>query len=121
MPSVDLKDLAAALPEAWSSRVLGVVGSACVKVLRMNELPVEEETHDAPEALLVLDGILELVVEGRPVPVRAGELFLVPARTPHTVGSGSHGTLVIVELLGTVYGTGEPVAMAAPSSPGARR
>ncbi|WP_329394848.1 cupin domain-containing protein [Streptomyces melanogenes] len=98
MSVVDLAETAAGLPEAWSSRKLGMVGTASVKVLRMNELPVEEESHAAAEALLVLDGRLELEVDGTPVSVRAGELFMVAAGTAHTVRPGSRGTLVIVEL-----------------------
>ncbi|MFJ9183999.1 cupin domain-containing protein [Streptomyces anulatus] len=98
MSAVNLAETAAGLPEAWSSRVLGTVGPACVKVLRMDELPVGEESHGAAEALLVLDGRLELEVNGVPVSVRAGELFMVPAAAAHSVRPGSRGTLVIVEL-----------------------
>lgn len=95
---VNLVAAAAGLPQPWSSRQLGRVGPACVKVLRMDELPVEEESHAADEALLVLDGRLELGVDGKPVSVRAGELYMVAAGTVHAVRSGSRGTLVIVEL-----------------------
>ncbi|MFD3456381.1 cupin domain-containing protein [Streptomyces sp. NPDC058691] len=95
---VNLTETAAGLPEAWSSQRLGLVGEACVKVLRMDELPVGEESHRAAEALLVLDGRLELEVDGLPVSVRAGELFMVAAGTAHAVRPGSRGTLVIVEL-----------------------
>ncbi|MFC4911742.1 cupin domain-containing protein [Actinomadura gamaensis] len=98
MSVVNLVETAAGLPEAWRSLPLGRVGTACVKVLRMDEMPVAEESHGGAEALLVLDGLLELVVDGTPVSVRAGELFMVAAGTPHTVSSGSRGTLVIVEL-----------------------
>lgn len=98
MSAINLADTAAGLPAAWTSRRLGLVGAACVKVLRMDELPVEEESHGAAEALLVLDGRLELEVDGMPVTVRAGELFMVEAGTTHAVRPGSRGTLVIVEL-----------------------
>lgn len=98
MSVINLVETAAGLPEAWSSRSLGQVGAACVKVLRMDEMPVEEESHGAAEALLVLDGRMELDVDGRVVSVRAGELYMVAAGTPHRVGPGSSGTLVIVEL-----------------------
>ncbi|WSV50951.1 cupin domain-containing protein [Streptomyces decoyicus] len=97
MSAVNLAETAAVLPEAWSSRRLGRVGTACVKVLRMDELPVEQESHGTAEALLVLDGRLELEVAGMPVSVQAGELFMVPAGTAHAVRPGSRGTLVIVE------------------------
>ncbi|MFI5806221.1 cupin domain-containing protein [Streptomyces sp. NPDC051561] len=98
MTAVNLTETAANLPAAWSSRGLGTVGAACVKVLRMDELPVAEERHGAAEALLVLEGRLELEVDGMPVSVRAGELFMVAAGTPHAVRPGSRGALVIVEL-----------------------
>ncbi|MFD4137811.1 cupin domain-containing protein [Streptomyces sp. NPDC058572] len=47
--------------------------------------------------LLVLDGRLELLVEGIEVAVETGEMYRVPAGARHAVGPGSRGTLVIVE------------------------
>ncbi|WNG43552.1 cupin domain-containing protein [Archangium minus] len=98
MMAVNLHAFAASLPEAWRSRVLGQVGPARIKVLRMDALAYEEEIHDYNEALLVLDGVMALTVRGEPVNVRAGELYLVEAGTPHAVAQGSHGTLVIVDV-----------------------
>ncbi len=98
MSLIDLPKTAAGLPQGWRSLALGQVGPACLKVLRMDDMPVEEESHDTPEALLVLDGHLALEVAGRPVSVNQGELYLVPAGTHHAVRPGSHGTLVIVDL-----------------------
>ncbi|MFW3472921.1 cupin domain-containing protein [Streptomyces microflavus] len=97
MNVVKVSEAAAVLPRAWSSTVLGRVGTAEVKVLRMDELPVEEERHAEPEALLVLDGLLELDVEGAAVTVGPGEMYVVAAGNAHAVRPGSKGTLVIVE------------------------
>ncbi|MFJ2743854.1 cupin domain-containing protein [Streptomyces sp. NPDC087440] len=97
MEAVNLLETSAGLPEAWRSRALGRVGTACVKVLRMDALPVTEESHPTTEALLVLDGRLELTVDARDFTLHSGELFLVPAGARHTVRPGSTGTLVIVE------------------------
>lgn len=97
LAAVALRTAAAGLPHAWRSRTLGRVGSAAVKVVRMDQAPVVEESHATAEALLVLDGTLALEVGGEPVPVRAGELLVVPAHTPHRVCPGSTGTLLIVE------------------------
>ncbi|MFI6689900.1 cupin domain-containing protein [Streptomyces sp. NPDC050485] len=58
---------------------------------------LEAESHQADEALLVLDGQLQLEVSGRHVSVSTGELYMIPAGTNHAVRSGSRGTLVIVE------------------------
>ncbi len=94
---INVFETAAALPDAWRSRPLGRVGAACVKVLRTDELPVAEETHGTAELLFVLNGRLELVVDGAVVPVGPGEMYLVPAGARHAVRPGSPGTLVIVE------------------------
>ncbi|GAA1250996.1 hypothetical protein GCM10009665_47110 [Kitasatospora nipponensis] len=97
MTVIDLLGTTTDLPHSWRSRLLAEVGTARVKVLRMDELPVEQECHAATEVLLVLDGRLELLLAGRPVTVRSGELVTVPAGCPHAVRPGSSGTLVIVE------------------------
>ena len=98
MTWMNLMSEAAALPQAWRSRVLGRVGQANVKVLRMDAMPLEEESHPYDEALLVLEGTMELTVPSGPITVRTGELYLVPAQTPHAVREGSQGTLLIVDL-----------------------
>ncbi|MFD6416898.1 cupin domain-containing protein [Streptomyces sp. NPDC060194] len=97
MEPVHLAETAADLPSAWASRTLGEVGPARVKLLRMDELPVAEERHAVAETLLVLDGVLELSLDGEPLTVRSGELITIDAGLPHAVRPGSRGTLLIVD------------------------
>ncbi|WP_050790733.1 cupin domain-containing protein [Streptomyces sp. e14] len=49
------------------------------------------------EALLILNGRLELELAGRTMSLTAHDLCLVPANTPHAVLPGNAGTLLIVE------------------------
>ena len=65
MTLYDLRTEAYALTEAWHSIVLGRIGTANLKVLRMDERSVTEEVHTYDEGLLVIDGRLELRVEGK--------------------------------------------------------
>ncbi|MFI0975598.1 cupin domain-containing protein [Streptomyces sp. NPDC021093] len=97
MNVVDIRSTAAELPDGWSSLVLGQVGSTAVKVLRMDGHPLETESHDTAEALLVVDGVMHLVADGIEVEVGAGEMYVVEAGVEHAVRPGSRGTLVIVE------------------------
>ncbi|MGW4890849.1 cupin domain-containing protein [Kitasatospora sp. NPDC004240] len=97
MSLINVFEAASALPASWNSRLLGQVGTAGVKVLRMDGGPVVVETHEAPEALFVIDGILELLVDDTEVTVGPGEMYWVAAHTPHAVRPGSRGTLVILE------------------------
>jgi len=98
MSLYDLKTEANALNEAWRSHVLGRVGEANLKILRMDERSVTEEVHEYDEGLLVIDGRLELSVDGKKISVSSGELYIAKAGVPHTVEIGSFGTLVIIDL-----------------------
>jgi mannose-6-phosphate isomerase-like protein (cupin superfamily) len=97
MNKIDLRTTAAALSETWRSKVIGHAAGANVKVLRMDEVASGEDPHAYDEGLLVLDGELKLGIGGEIVTVSAGEIFIVPANTPHEVAAGSHGTLVIID------------------------
>ena len=97
MSHKNLKDEAAVLPDSWRSVVLGEAAGAQVKVLRMDSAAYPDETHDFDEALLVMDGRMNLDIHGEVITVNAGELYLVPAYTPHAVAAGSYGTLVIID------------------------
>ncbi|PTT74933.1 cupin [Pelomonas sp. HMWF004] len=88
---------ASQLPDAWRSVVVGRAAGANVKVLRMDDRAYPNEAHDFDEALLVLEGQMNLQLHGEIVTVRQGEVFIVPAGVPHAVAPGSGGTLVIID------------------------
>lgn len=98
MTLYDLRTEAHALTEAWHSIVLGRIGTANLKVLRMDERSVTEEVHTYDEGLLVIDGRLELSVKGKKISVTSGQLYVAKAGIPHTVETGSVGILVIIDL-----------------------
>ena len=97
MPKINLSATAASLPQAWRSTILGQAGGANFKLLRMDAAAYPDECHDFDEALLVLDGRMNLEIGNEVIAVEAGELFIVPAGTAHAVAAGSHGTLVIID------------------------
>ena len=94
---INLIDAAQSLPTAWKSTVLGRAAGANFKVLRMDGQAYPDESHDFDEALLVLDGRMNLLIQGGQVEVTAGEVCIVPAGVPHAVAPDSHGTLVIID------------------------
>jgi quercetin dioxygenase-like cupin family protein len=97
MSKTNLRAFSNMLPETWRSKVVGLAAGANVKVLRMDGTASGEKPHAYAEGLLVLDGELKLGIGGEVVTVAAGEIFIVPANTPHAVAAGSHGTLVIID------------------------
>ncbi|MFL4555949.1 cupin domain-containing protein [Yersinia kristensenii] len=98
MSLYDLRTEAHALPEAWHSHILGRIGEAHLKLVHMDESSVTEEVHEYDEGLLVIDGRLELSVKGKKISVTSGQLYIAKAGVPHTVETGSFGTLVIIDL-----------------------
>ncbi len=98
MRVIDLVSEATQLPKAWHSQVFAMVGEARVKLSRMDSAVYPEERHTHAEVLVVLDGQMNLVVEGVAIPVLAGEMVRVDAGALHGVAAGSHGTLLILNL-----------------------
>jgi len=45
--------------------------------------------HSAPfdAVLQIIDGELEIIVDGKPTVVKAGEMFIIPANAPHAVNA----------------------------------
>ncbi|MEV7022005.1 cupin domain-containing protein [Kitasatospora sp. NPDC093558] len=95
---MNLIHTASLLPEAWQSTVLAGIGTAAVKVLRMDGRSLPPEAHATAEVLVVVEGRLELSVDGVELSVSPGELCRVPAGAVHAVRPGSVGTLLIVEV-----------------------
>ncbi|WP_175866885.1 cupin domain-containing protein [Burkholderia contaminans] len=98
MSLIDFKSVAAAQPAAWKSTIVGEVGPARIKVLRMDAQAYEAEVHDYNEGLLVLDGRMMLEVAGETIIVEAGQMYLALAGVRHAVLPGSHGTLAIIDV-----------------------
>ena len=97
MGKINLQALAASLPAAWRSKVVGQTAGANFKVVRMDHSGYPDEVHAFDEALLVLDGQMNLRFADGVVPVASGEVYIVPSGTPHAVAPGSHGTLIIID------------------------
>ena len=97
MPKIDLLSSAESLEMAWRSQVLCRVGGANFKVVRMDARAYPDECHEFDEALLVLEGQMNLEIHNSVVAVRTGEVFVVPAGIPLAVAPGSWGTLVIID------------------------
>lgn len=98
MTLIDFNTLAAEKTEPWKSSIVGEIGTARIKILRMDAQPYDEEIHDYNEALLVIDGKLLLKVAEETVIVESGQMYLAVAGTAHAVLPGSHGSLVIIDV-----------------------
>jgi quercetin dioxygenase-like cupin family protein len=90
-------DVALSLPQAWRSKIVGEAAGANFKVVRMDGRAYPNESHPFNEALLVIEGQMNLQFGEEVVAIRSGEVYIVPAGVSHAVAEGSHGTLVIID------------------------
>jgi mannose-6-phosphate isomerase-like protein (cupin superfamily) len=98
MSHIRLTESARQLPKAWSSSVVSTFGNANLKMVRMDASAYPEECHDYAEGLLVLNGEMILHIQEQVVRVGAGEIYIVPPGVAHSVGEGSTGTLLILDV-----------------------
>ena len=81
---VDLRAVAAALPQPWSPRVVGELNGQYVKVARLQGEFVWHDHAAEDELFLVLEGRLEIGFEDRPdVVLEAGRMCVVPRGLRH--------------------------------------
>jgi quercetin dioxygenase-like cupin family protein len=67
-----------------------------VKLLQLNESHADEQ-HEYPEGVFVMDGQIDLLVDGKAIAVHKGGLYIVPPGALHSVATASDGTAVIFE------------------------
>ncbi len=93
-----LSSLAQELPTVWQSRLLGEVGNATIKLIKMGEQGIPDEYHtDFDELLVVMDGELELTVAEQTLRLKTGDYYLIPRGVIHRVSPGSYGALLLVD------------------------
>ncbi|OKH88225.1 cupin domain-containing protein [Thalassospira sp. TSL5-1] len=101
MTHINLNNTAQNLPHFWKSSIIGQSGNCNIKILKMDEQQIPDETHDYNEALIVISGEMFLNVKGEEIKVSEGEMYLALAGIPHAVSKGSHGTLMIIDPVGS--------------------
>ncbi len=73
------------------------IGSGKLKLLRLDHESHASERHDYPEGLFVARGQIKVIVDGQPIAINTGGMFVVPAGTLHSVEADGKGTVVIFD------------------------
>lgn len=98
MNSGSLTRMAFELPEIWTSQLLGNVGGANIKLIKMGGGGIPAESHAGfDELLVVIEGEMVLVVGHETITLKAGHFYLIPRGLVHRVLPGSQGTLLLVD------------------------
>jgi len=84
--ALDLAGLVEYSPDSIVSRTLMKNESGSVTVFSFDQgQSLSEHTAPYDALVVVLDGQVDLVIGGKAVPARAGQIVLMPAHVPHAV------------------------------------
>lgn len=93
-----LAGLAQELPGAWGRAVLGDVGGVKLKLFRTDGAGLDPEIHENwAEALLMIEGELTLVLDGKDLVLSAGDLQLIPAGCRHAIRPGGKAAFLLFD------------------------
>jgi mannose-6-phosphate isomerase-like protein (cupin superfamily) len=105
---IAVKEVAAALSELWSPRVVGEVDDAYVKVARVQGTLAWHSHDNEDELFLVLKGRLRIEMESGAVELNEGEMYVVPKGVRHNPVADQECCILLIERKSTQH-TGDTV------------
>ena len=106
--AVSPRDVAAALQEYWSPRVVGEVDDAYVKVAKVQGSLAWHSHDNEDELFYILKGRLRIEMVQGPVELREGEMFVVPKGVRHNPVAEEECHILLIERKSTLH-TGDVV------------
>lgn len=98
MPSVvSPKAVVAALSELWSPRVVGEIDDVYVKVAKVKGSLAWHSHEDEDELFFILKGHLRIEMEGGPVELAEGQMFIVPKGVRHNPVAENECHILLIE------------------------
>src|SRR5882672_2933289 len=100
---VSPKQVATALTELWSPRVVGEVDDAYIKVAKVHGSLTWHSHENEDELFLILKGRLRIEMEGGSVELNEGEMFVVPKGVRHNPVAEQECHLMLIERKSTLH------------------
>ncbi|HEU4655068.1 MAG TPA: cupin domain-containing protein [Steroidobacteraceae bacterium] len=100
--------IAAALAEFWSPRVVGEVDDAYIKVAKLKGTFTWHSHADEDELFYVLKGRMRIEMEDATVDLHEGQLFIVPKGVRHNPSAADECHVLLIERKSTLH-TGDVV------------
>lgn len=100
---VSPKNIAAALVELWSPRVIGEVNDTYIKVAKVHGSLAWHSHEDEDELILVLKGRLRIELEGSTVELGEGDMYIVPKGVRHNPVAEEECQIILIERKSTLH------------------
>jgi mannose-6-phosphate isomerase-like protein (cupin superfamily) len=103
---IDIAEKLGKFSEHWTPRIIAKMNDYHFKLVKIRGEFVWHDHRDTDEVFIVLEGRMTIHFRDRDVPLKKGEMFVVPKRVEHKTSAVEECSAMIVELAGTVN-TGE--------------
>ena len=103
---INLRDKLSRFSDHWSPRVIAEMNDYQFKLAKLQGEFVWHSHEDTDEVFIVIDGAFVLEFRDHAVPLKAGEMFVVPKGVEHRPVAEQECSVVLVEPRGVVN-TGE--------------
>jgi Mannose-6-phosphate isomerase len=104
MPNVSSpKNIAAALVEFWSPRVIGEVNDTYIKVAKLHGSLAWHSHEEEDELFFVLKGRLRIELSGSAVELGEGEMYIVPKGVRHNPVAEEECEIMLIERKSTLH------------------
>jgi mannose-6-phosphate isomerase-like protein (cupin superfamily) len=100
--AINLADKFAKFSEQWSPKIVARMNDYEFKLVKLQGQFVWHSHADTDEVFIVLDGEMTLHFRDGDVPLREGEMFVVPKGVEHKPSAAAECRVMLVETAGTV-------------------
>ncbi len=87
--------------EHWSPKIIAQMNDYHFKLVRFQGEFIWHRHADTDEVFIVLDGLMTIHFRDGDVPIRAGEMFVIPKGAEHKTSAKSECRAMLVEAAGT--------------------
>ncbi|KFN47840.1 cupin domain-containing protein [Arenimonas composti] len=113
--AIDLKEKLLRIHEHWSPRVVAEMNDYQFKLAKVQGEFVWHAHEDTDEVFIILDGELVLEFRDHAVPLKAGQMYVVPKGVEHRPVAHGECAIMLVEPRGVVNTGDAGGAMTAPN------
>lgn len=100
--AINFQDKFSRFSEHWSPKVIAEMNDYQFKLVRLQGEFVWHQHADTDEVFIVIEGAMTLRFRDREVPLRAGELYVVPKGVEHQPFAADECKVMLVEPKGVV-------------------
>jgi mannose-6-phosphate isomerase-like protein (cupin superfamily) len=99
---IDIAEKFAKFSDYWSPKIIARMNDYDFKLVKFRGEFVWHDHKDTDEVFIVFDGEMVIHFHGRDVPVKKGELFVIPKGVEHKTSAKAECWAMLVEEAGTV-------------------